>query len=275
MIYTKSNEIKFPAIEEFDFMIKYSEANKKSHFHEIELHTHSEFEIYINLSGDVSFLVENRLYPLSYGDVIIARPGEHHHCVYRSDANHKFFWILFDSSRNQGMFDFFLERSNMNFVSMPDELKSEMIELCHTMLSENLRDGDKFYYFLRLMNIIKTGAEGGSEKYSQLNGLPDDIVAVLEYIDAHISESLKVIDIANELYMSESTIERRFKEYLNITPLEFIRKKKLIMAAELLKSGESVLNAGLNVGFSDNSYFIKLFKKYYGLTPLQFKIRGN
>ena len=53
----------------FDFQIQYTETNQKMHFFEIDLHTHNEFELYINLSGDVSFLVENTLYPVSRGDV--------------------------------------------------------------------------------------------------------------------------------------------------------------------------------------------------------------
>ena len=69
-------------------------------------HSHDCYEFYINVSGDVSFLVENSLYPLSRGDVIIARPGEQHHCVYRSDKPHKMFWILFDCEKNQTVLDF-------------------------------------------------------------------------------------------------------------------------------------------------------------------------
>ena len=52
---------------------------------------------------------------------------------------------------------------------------------------------------------------------------------------------------------------------------EFIQKKKILAAAELLKKGESVLSAGTSVGFADNSYFINLFKRFYKVTPLQYK----
>lgn len=64
MINGKITKLKIPSLNEFDFQIKYSETDRKSHTHEIGLHTHNELEIYINLSGDVSFLVENNLYAL-------------------------------------------------------------------------------------------------------------------------------------------------------------------------------------------------------------------
>ena len=47
--------LKIPRINEFDFQIKYSETDQKNHWHEIDLHTPNEFELYINLSGDVPF----------------------------------------------------------------------------------------------------------------------------------------------------------------------------------------------------------------------------
>ena len=45
----------------------------------------------------------------------------------------------------------------------------------------------------------------------------------------------------------------------------------MILAATLLREGKSVLDVGLKLGYADNSYFIKLFRKYYGVTPLQYK----
>ena len=98
-----------------------------------------------------------------------------------------------------------------------------------------------------------------------------DLVCILEYIDKHLSENIQVLDISKVSFLSPSTIERRFKKYLNITPLEFIHKRKMLLAAELLRNGESVLNTGMNVGYSDNSYFINVFKRYHGITPFEYK----
>ncbi len=260
----------FPELNAFNFHIKYTETNRKSHVHEIDLHTHDEFEIYINLSGDVSFLVENRLYPLSRGDVIIARPGEHHHCVYRSDADHTFFWILFDANKNKELTEYFYTNANANFLSPANDLKNELIGICSALLDKNLTCGDRFYSFFRLLKILQIS---DGELSNAPHGMPEDLINILAYIDEHITENIKIVDISNKLYISESTIERRFKEYIDIKPMEFIRKKKLIHAAELLSQGKSVLNAGLNVGYSDNSYFIKLFKEEYGMTPYQYKKR--
>jgi AraC-like DNA-binding protein len=101
--------------------------------------------------------------------------------------------------------------------------------------------------------------------------VPKTLEKALSYIEQHIYEPLQVSKIAEALHYSESTLERLFKEYLKITLFEFIRKKKMILAATLLREGKSVLDVGLKLGYADNSYFIKLFRKYYGVTPLQYK----
>ena len=268
MNYCKKNEIEFPDLSQLHFMIEYSETDRKNHIHEIHLHTHEKLEIYINLTGDVSFLVENNLYPLNRGDIIVARPHEYHHCVYNSDSHHKFFWILLDCNGNKALFDFLTANTKVNFISPDEQSREEIINCCYKLTNKELPKFDECYLFFRFMSMIKMNVEKNIPK---INRLPDDFMQILDYIDNHISEDLKVMSIADTLYLSQSTIERRFSEYLHIKPLEFIRKQKLILAAEFLRNGETVLNAGTYVGYSDNSYFIKLFKQYYGVTPLQFK----
>ncbi len=270
MATNKISKLTIPSLREFDFQIKYTETNRSSHTYEIDLHSHDEFEIYINLSGDVSFLVENNLYSISRGDAIIARPGETHHCIYRSDATHKLFWILFDCKTNPLIADFFLKYTGHNCVSPPENLKNELLELGFTLLDNNLSYSDKLYYFLRLLKILEIGAQENSRKK---NALPSDFQQILDYIDNHIGETLQISDITEFFYISPSTLERKFKKYVGLKPLEFIQKKKLNMAAELLRSGESVLNAGLAAGYTDSSYFIQLFKRMFGETPFQYQKR--
>ena len=263
----KTTKIKIPTLNEFDFQIKYTETDRKSHAYGIGLHTHNEFELYINLSGDVSFLVENNLYDLSRGDVIIARPGEYHHCVYRSDAPHKLFWILFDCQKNKDILDFLKDGFRENYISPQGDLREELIDLCYALYHRSLTNEEKIYAFFRLFAILKQSKNAISAK----SVLPQDLYKIMDYIDCYIHEEITITDIAKALYISQSTLERRFKEALDMTPLEYIRKKKLVLAAQMLQEGKSVLTAGTSVGYNDNSYFIELFKHYYKITPYQYK----
>ena len=256
-----------PSLKAFDFQIKHTETDRQSHHYEIDLHSHREFEIYINISGDVSFLVKNNLYHLSRGDVIVARPGELHHCVYRSDAPHKFFWILFDCQKNSGLLDFLTEGFFENYISPQSNLREELLTLCYTLHGGDLTEEDKIYHFFRLFAILKKSLKPMASD----SLLPQSIGKIIDYIDSHIHEEISISDIAKTLYISQSTLTRQFKKYLDITPLEFVKRRKLALAAQLLQEGKSVLAAGAGVGYNDSSYFIELFKKYYGTSPYQYK----
>lgn len=86
--------INFEALSAFDFNIKYLEM-QPGESPPVDQHIHSECEIYFNLSGDVSFMAGDNVYPVSRGSLIITRPYEYHHCIYHSDAVHRYYRALF------------------------------------------------------------------------------------------------------------------------------------------------------------------------------------
>ena len=257
----------FPGLSPFYFDIKYSETDRL-HTRQLYAHTHGECEIYLNLSSEVSFMVENHIYPLTRGDVILARPGEYHHCIYHSDARHRFYWILFSCEGNRDLLEPFFGDAHVNFVSPPDALRKELIELCRHLHDDELSPTERYCDFFRMLYILR---EGAVAQHAHEQTLPGDLADMLAFIAENITAPLHVSDIARRLHLSESSVERKFYHYLNISPASFIRKKKLMAAAALLRRGESVLSAGMSVGYTDSSHFIKLFREYYGVTPLQYK----
>ena len=213
--------------------------------------------------------MKNCLYPLTRGDVVFSRPGEYHHCIYNSDAGHKFFWILF-SCENQELLKSFFKGSDENFISLSIENREELLETCENLLNKDLSEIDKYCGIFRIMQLVKDGMSADCGTH---NILPSEVTLALQYIDMHISDDITGEDIAKASFVSKSTIERRFKQYLGLKPFEYIRKKRLTMAAGLLKNGSSVLQAGFDVGFKDNSNFIKIFREHFGVTPHQYKQR--
>ncbi len=84
--------------------------------------------------------------------------------------------------------------------------------------------------------------------------------------------SFSVTDFAGALGMSRSSLQRKTKAEMNLSPTEFIRDIRLMRAIELMKSGSyNIDEIGLLVGFNSTSYFIRSFKKKYGKTPFTFR----
>ncbi|MBR2370466.1 MAG: helix-turn-helix transcriptional regulator [Clostridia bacterium] len=94
----------------------------------------------------------------------------------------------------------------------------------------------------------------------------------VEYINNHISENITVEQICRASYMSKFHFCRLFKEKIGLTVMEYVLRTRIIMAKELLTSGNlSISEISERCGFSSTSYFSRAFKLETGLTPMQFK----
>ncbi|MEL6124671.1 MAG: helix-turn-helix transcriptional regulator, partial [Bacteroidota bacterium] len=86
----------------------------------------------------------------------------------------------------------------------------------------------------------------------------------------HLHHRLTVTDLSKEAYMSESHFHRSFKNQIGMSPIEFINQERLHMAAALLtEGGHRLTDISMRCGFNSSSYFSKMFKRYYGVSPLK------
>lgn len=95
---------------------------------------------------------------------------------------------------------------------------------------------------------------------------------VLNYIATHINEPLTVNSIARILYQNRSYLSRIFKSEMGINLSDYIVERKLLEAKDLLRFSERSISEISNfLAFSSQSYFQTIFKKKYGITPLQYR----
>ena len=95
---------------------------------------------------------------------------------------------------------------------------------------------------------------------------------ITEYIDRHLSESIKVADIAAECHLSYSAFAAKFRERYGMSCKEYIERMRIFKAEEyLLFTDLDIDYIGQETGFSDCSHFIKSFRKYRGATPKKFR----
>ena len=93
-----------------------------------------------------------------------------------------------------------------------------------------------------------------------------------EVVQANIQNpDFNLLDMAEQLCMSRSSLNRKIKGILNITPNDYIRIERLKKAAQLLKEGDCKINeVCYRVGFNTPSYFTKCFQKQFGMLPKEF-----
>lgn len=264
-------EMSFQGMAPFSLDIRYVETTARSKENVFDHHVHDACEIYINLSGDVSFMVEKHIYPISPGSVILTRPDEFHHCIYNSDQGvHKHFWILFTCEGNEKIFPRFFQREagceNLSLLT-PDAL-SRARDICMGLIAEK-KILARYAFFFQLLQLLEQGAFPREQPGE--NMLPNDVRIALDYIYENLSYPIAMADVAAAAHVSLNTLERHFLSVIQVSPSEFIRQRRLSKAQELLRSGAAVNEACQACGFSDCSHFIVLFKKQFGMTPLQYK----
>lgn len=97
---------------------------------------------------------------------------------------------------------------------------------------------------------------------------------VANYIQHHLSEPITAEDIARELYISRPYLSSKFKEEAGETITDFILRVKTDEAKNLLRYTEnSIASIAVYLGFSSQSHFSRVFKKYAGYSPGEYRIK--
>lgn len=93
-----------------------------------------------------------------------------------------------------------------------------------------------------------------------------------KFIDSHLFEELSVESICRKFYISKSKLYTVAKSSLGMGVSDYIRIKRLEEAERLLhNTTQSVSEIAEHVGFKDSNYFIRIFKKYVGCTPIKYR----
>ena len=97
------------------------------------------------------------------------------------------------------------------------------------------------------------------------------IFPAVAYIHTHLDTDLRVDALAALVGMCESTLRREFASRLGRSPKAYVLECKLERAADMLRSGlYSIKEICSLLGFWDDAYFSKLFKRHFGMTPMQY-----
>lgn len=100
--------------------------------------------------------------------------------------------------------------------------------------------------------------------------LSEYIALAVSFIENSNIPVLSVQDISELINMSKYHFIRMFKNKVGITPYQFILNNKIKKIRQGILSKQSLSDLALDLGFSDQSHLCNTFKKYVGISPLQF-----
>lgn len=249
---------------------------------EFEFHSHVFHKLIVFLKGSVRYNVEGRTYSLEPWDILLIRDNEIHRPLIDSSSEYEriILWVH-DSTLKQlsqkgddlsACFETVRSRKNnriRNALRTEPALKPLMKQLILSCRdrgfgSEALRQA----YFIQLMVLVNRillspEAEEAEDREPQDPRIP----VLLDYINGHLPEDLSIQRLSEQFFFSRFYLMHQFKAQTGFTLHQYILRKRLNLANQLVEQGRSLTAASQEAGFSEYSSFLRAFQKHFGMSP--------
>ncbi len=117
----------------------------------------------------------------------------------------------------------------------------------------------------------KTLAEGTS--FALRNACQTrQMAAMAAYLEAHLDEKLTIASLSRRFYMSQTALKTAFRSHFGLPVHCYLQQKRMERAEQALREGEkSILEVAHAVGYESISQFNACFKRFFGVTPTQYR----
>jgi len=239
-----------------------------NHYREREEGTREYILIYCT-DGEGVIEVNGYKYPVGSEEVFCI-PSNSRHRYYASSENPwSIFWIHFKGSNTR-----YFPLDHCRIVKMNSGPSNNrllfLFELLFRVLERNYTLGN-FIYISQVLSMILSEVYF-REKTDETSMQNKHITAIVRYMYKHVKEELTLDDLAREFELSKSYMNVIFKEHTKHAPIEFFIGIKMQEACKLLKStGMYIKEVSAELGYDDPYYFSRIFKKFVGMSPKNYK----
>lgn len=251
----------------------------------VNLHTHTYYEFYFFLEGNVRMQIGDSIYAVQYGDIVLIPPGVPHRAIMQNEdvPYRRFvFWI------NEKYCDYLSQFSpvytyamhfaseHLRYIFHTDQItfntvQSKLLILLEEFHSNRFGRDAKLSVCVEdlLLHINRMVYDQNTPKQSSVERSLYQLL--LEYIEEHIEEDLSLEKLAEEFFVSKYYIAHIFKDNTGLSIHQYITKKRLALCKEAIVSNMNISEAYQIFGFGDYSSFYRAFKKEYGISPKDFR----
>ena len=250
----------------------------------VPLHWHDEMELVVIKKGQGYVSVDFDKHLVHSGDIIMICPGCLH--AIEQDASYKMEYeniifkpeLLSSGANDLCMLQYmkplldgtlpveqFLTPAHEVFESLSNCIRQiDLVCADQTTGWQLAVKSALFYFFFLLISERQKKTVSISHNPKSL----EKMKTVLKYVEEHYTEKLTIDDMAKLTFYSKSHFMKFFKVHMGTGFTEYLNDYRLTMAARLLKSSdESILMIAEESGFDNLSYFNRIFKRKYGVSP--------
>lgn len=252
---------------------------------ERDFHFHEFDKAVILLSGRVEYTVEDVTYALRPYDILLVK----HHTIHKAviDQSEPYERVIiyldrkyFDRIMPEAKLTECFERTGRlsGCLYAPREEQREALQTALEAMEraqgdsgsygDALRDTFMLQLLIQINRIVADGRERG--RVSEGSHDPK-IRQAMSYINENLSAQLSVEQLAERVFLSKFYFMRLFKAETGQTVHAYIRQKRLLNAARLIRGGQTAAEAAAESGFADYSVFHRAFRENFGISPGELK----
>ena len=261
----------------------YHIANVKRSF-QIPVHWHDEFEIIYVKSGFLTVSISGENYIGKPGDAFVVSPGNLHFMGSQT-GNVDYFTFLFPlkyiSFRTDDILDDkLLEPLNSGHLIISPEIEDTVKEQCEQLVeiygvkkeeSQSKITAQIKTKIILLQFILELWKKGFIVE-NDTGGKNTVEKEMVSYIQQNFTGKILLKEFGEQFHLSEKYISRYFKEHFHITISQYVTYLRLEHAKQLLQDTDiPVTEVAMQSGYQNVSYFIRSFKKTYGMSPLKYR----
>ncbi|MDF2539573.1 MAG: AraC-type DNA-binding protein [Herbinix sp.] len=248
---------------------------------EFTFHYHDFNKIIIFLSGNINYTIEGKNYLLKPYDIVLVNAGEIHRPSILDNSIYERIIIYvstqFINTYTEKDYDlnYCFERAkkeHSNVLRIHSLDKSKLYQVC-LELEHSFTDNDfakeLYQKILFLEFMIQLNRTVISDHINYLTSVTTNakLPQILEYINEHLTEEITIDLLSSTFYLSRYYLMHFFKEETGYTIGNYITKKRLLLAKNLVQNGSSITEACYQSGFKNYSTFSRAFKKAFQTIP--------
>ena len=230
-------------------------------------HYHNGFEIYFMDKGKCDYFIDQKLYHVEEGDLILIPEGTLHKTIY-GDREHK--RTLIHCSRH-----FIPTEIADRLPSLLHLYRNPPLVPCIKMLLQQIRteyhtpDDYSESILISLMHLLFYTLIRNAEGCCHVTSDHPYTEGALAYIKAHFAEPVTLTELARSIGITPEHLSRVFKQKTGFGFSEYLTMFRLQKAEAMLKGDRSlrICDVAFACGFNDSNYFSKRFREIYGFPP--------
>lgn len=246
-------------------------------------HKHTFYHLVLFTEGSGTHAIDFKQFDVKPYQIYFMVPGQVHSWSFEGKVDGyvinfstQFFQSFLLKPDYLEQFSFFNGSINDAVVNLLETTRPEILSLFEQLIAESERGerlGTDMVKILLLQIFIKTGRLGYEKQGNAINAYNYTLLKNFQkLIEQHYQNLRLPKDYAELLYITPNHLNALCKDVIGLSAGEVIRNRIILEAKRLLINLQlTISEIAVKLGFDDNSYFTKFFKKHTGLTPEDFR----